>query len=245
MPRGTALSTIVTMLKAEVGDFSGTNAARDSELKQLLFNKQSQLLLEVKWPFMVRRWDAAVPAGGRFVTFPTVDADYGETCTINFDQVDSVEVQWNNQRYPVLNGIGSNEYNIQDPLLGQASDPIQRWRQASNTVEPSPATSSQFEVWPLTVSPQVIRFTAERLPQAFTNNTDKADLDDMLLVLGVAADILTRTKQPDAKLKGELFARRLQQLRSGNPTVDRVRILGGSDERADGRRRDIKLVAIH
>lgn len=241
MPRGTALSVCRTMLKAEVGDFSGTNTARDAELNQLLFNKQYQLSLEKDWSFLVRRWDAQVAAGQRFVAFPTVDADLAETVSINLDNIIKVEVRWNNQYYPMLEGIGQEEYNLMDPTLGQAADPITRWREASNVVEPT--GSNKFEVWPQPVSNQIVRFTANRLLQPFAADSDKCDIDDQLIVLGCAVDILMRTKQADAQIKVQQFSRRLHQIGSRLKTRDVRRGLGVGIE--GDRRKDIKLVAIH
>jgi len=244
MARGTLLSTLIAMLKAEIGDFSGTNAARDAELRVRLSNKQIQLVLEHDWSFLERRWNVNVPAGTQFLAFPTVDADFSETAVPNIDDDLKFEVQWNNQFYPIMNGIGRDQYNLLDPKLNQRADPIQRWREASNIDETVGA--NEFEVWPLPVSPQVIRLTGNRNLLPLVVDTDKADLDDMLLVLGVATDELTRTKQPDAQIKGQMFARRLFQVGARNRTTDRRRIMGGSGMNQEGdRRTDIKLVAIH
>src|SRR4029077_790999 len=244
MPRGTALSDVRAMLKAEIGDYSGTNTARDLELNLLLYNKQIQLSHEFDWSFFERRWNAAVAAGQRYVPFPTVDADFGENVTINLDMLETgkVEVLWNQNYYPIMYGIGEDEYNMLNPLLNQSADPIRRWREASNVVEPP--DSNKFEVWPVPVSNQIVRFTANRNLLPFEDDADVCDLDDMLLVLGVATEILTRTKQPDAITKGQLFTRRLRQLGMRNPMRDKKRIMGGGTPQGD-RRPDIKLVAIH
>lgn len=225
MARGTALSTLLIMLKAEIGDYAGTNTSRDAELSQLLSNKQLQLKEEFRWSFLIRRWNSAVAANQQFVQFPTVDADFGETALIDTDQLESVEVKWNSVYFDVEYGIGEEEYNALDFSLGQQTDPIQRWREASNIVEAS--QPNKFEVWPVPVTPQVMRFTGERqlLPLAVANDT--ADLDDMLVVLGVAADKLARSKQADAQLKLQAFGRRLRQLGVHNQTRRKCRILGG------------------
>src|SRR6516162_1795627 len=112
MARGTTLANIRAMLKAEIGDNSGTNADRDAELNVLLSTMQKQLLFEKDWAFLIRRWDVGVAPGVRFVLYPTVDADFGESCTINLEEIDKVEVRWNNQYYPVKRGIGADEYNM-------------------------------------------------------------------------------------------------------------------------------------
>jgi hypothetical protein len=159
MARGTALSTLVTMLKAEIGDYSGTNTARDNALMQLLSNMQTQLALEYKWSFLIRRWDVQVPGGTQYVTFPTVDID-GESSTMNLDELKTVQVYWNTIYQEMEYGIGADQYNAMNPTLGNQSDPIQRWRERSNVDES--VDSSQFEVWPLPASTQTVRFEGER-----------------------------------------------------------------------------------
>lgn len=242
MARGTQLSKIREMLKAEIGDFSGTNAARDSELNVKLSNKQQQYAKEYDWSFLERRWEVAAAAGTRFYVFPTVDADLGETAKIDLDMLDRVEVFWCNTYLPVLYGIGKDEYNFLNPSLNQAADPIRRWREASN---PNEATgANQFEVWPVPVGSSTIRFTGNRQLLPLSADADKADLDDMLLVLGVAVDILMRDKQPDAQVKAQMLVRHLRHVGARNQTRDVKRILGQGMP-YDGDRKDVKLVAIH
>src|SRR5512139_295968 len=106
MARGTPLLALRSMLKAELGDFSGANTARDAELNQLLANKQMQLAREVEWAFLRRRWDVSVAAGQQFVSLPNTEIDYGVTALQDLDHVDRVEVRWNDIWQPVLEGIG-------------------------------------------------------------------------------------------------------------------------------------------
>ncbi len=240
MARGTTLSNLRSMLKAELGEFSGTNATRDAELDVRLSDKQKQLANEVQWSFLERRWNAAVPANQQFTTFPIVDADFGESAIIDLDQISNVEVRWNQVYQPVVYGIGEDEYNTMDYSLGQQSDPIQRWREASNIDETS--SPNKFEVWPVPVTAQTIRFTGQRQLLPLAASSDTADLDDMLLVLGVAADLLTKSKQADATLCLQKFGRLMTQLRQRSYVRDKVRVLGGGGE--SDFKRERKLVGM-
>jgi hypothetical protein len=243
MARGTALSTLVTMLKAEIGDYSGTNTARDNALMQLLSNMQTQLALEYKWSFLIRRWDVQVPGGTQYVTFPTVDID-GESSTMNLDELKTVQVYWNTIYQEMEYGIGADQYNAMNPTLGNQSDPIQRWRERSNVDES--VDSSQFEVWPLPASTQTVRFEGERELKVLAVSTDVADLDDLLIVLAVAANQLARTKQADAQLMATRFNRRLKQLGQRSRTDTRTRVLGSGSDMVKPRLVNVnKLIAVH
>jgi hypothetical protein len=210
------------MLKAEIGDYAGTNATRDGELNTLLANFQIQLALEYRWSFMLDRWEVSVPSGTQFVVYPTANIDGGNT-TINLDEMKTVSTYWNTIYQPVEYGIGPDQYNIFNPKLGNVSDPIQRWRERDGT------SSNQFEVWPIPASNQTIRFEAERNLSVLVADTDTADLDDLLLVTGVASGILARLKEADAQAMSARFIRRLKQLGQRNRTDDNKRILGGSE----------------
>jgi hypothetical protein len=238
MARGTALSVLLAMVKAEIGDNSGTNSAADAAIQVQLSNLQKWLATEYDWPFLERRWDVAVPANTQFVTFPTKDDnDATNTAQINFERMPKVEVFWNNVYQPVIYGIGIDEYNTLDFALQQQSDPIQRWRAATNPNEQ--ANPNTFEVWPVPVTAQTLRFTGQRALLPLAVSADTADLDDMLLVMGVAAEKLQRSKQADAQMKLAKFNNRLQFIRQNYPTRDKVRVLGGGGENEFRRERKL------
>lgn len=220
------MSQILAMVKAEIGDYSGSNSAADAALMVQISNKQKWLATEYDWPFLERRWDLSVPANAQYSTFP-VQNDLGITADINWERFPKVEVFWDQVYQPVLYGIGAEEYNMLNYALLQQSDPIQRWRAASNPDEPS--DPNQFEVWPVPVTPQILRFTGQRALLPLVQPTDTADLDDMLLVYYVAAERLFRLKQQDANEKMQLAVRRLQWVRQNYPVRDVYRSLCDGD----------------
>lgn len=227
MARGTSLANLLVMLNAELGNSTAANPARDSELKTLLSTKQQWIASEYRWPFLERRWDVDVAPGSQFVEFPTMETDFGEACAVDLDHLPRVEVYWNNVYQPVQYGIGEDEYNIMDHALGQDSDPIQRWRMATNVNDL--LSPNVLEVWPVPVGAQRVRITGQRALLPLTADTDTADLDDIMLIKFVAADKLMRLKQQDAPSKLAEAQRRLQWLKQGYPTQDRkINLAGGS-----------------
>jgi hypothetical protein len=223
--RGTQLKVLRDMLKAELGDASSGTRDSDKVLNTLLSNKQKWLATEYDWPFLQRRWDVGVGANAQFIAFPVQD-DNTDVVDINLERTPTVEVYWNQVYQPIEYGIGSDEYNTFDFSLGQQTDPIQRWRAATNPNEPT--MQNTFEVWPVPVTAQTVRFTGQRALLPLAADTDTADLDDMMLVLFVAGEKLLRSKQRDAELKMQEANRRMAWVKQNYPTRSKRRALGSS-----------------
>lgn len=243
MARGTTLANLRAMVLAEIGDTSSPNTTRKTEVNTLLSNKQKWLGSEYSWPFLDQRWDQPVGANVQYPAFPTVDdSGLGDTVAINFERPVLVQTFWNEIYLDVEYGIGSDEYNYLNFALGQQCDPIQRWRFRTDTSETtSPDT---FEVWPVPVSPQTIRFSGQRTMLTLVNDGDKADLDDMLLVYFVAGEMLARAKQPDAQLKLQMAKQRLEKLRGAYPVRTQDVILGQGKKEFREQRRVVPMIIV-
>lgn len=245
MARGTALSVLRTMLRAEIGQTLNTSAATqgDPRLNQLLSNKQKWLSSEFDWPFLEQRWTTNV--GGRFVNVPvTTDGPDVGSFQINFERPVVVETKFNNKWSLVEYGIGSEEYNALDSEQQQPEDPIQRWRFATNVDDPS--NPAQIEVWPLPATSNPLRITGQRALLTLSQDTDTADLDDVLLVYFVAADLMLEKDMENATAKVQMAQRRLQQLRQVYPNRDEKLVLGKNwymDPRRQ--RRLVPIIAVH
>ena len=240
MARGTKLSVVRTMFKYECGIANDTNTDLDNQINQLLSDKQMWLSGEYDWPFLQHRWSVPCPQGTMFLTFPTVDDD-AATYTINFDRPIRSDVYYTQKWQPVDYGIGNDEYNIWNSYIGEANDPIQRWQYNDQ---------GGFEVWPLPVTAQILRFTAIRIPVTLLtsptvwNDNAVFDLDDLLVVYFAAAEWLARMKQQDAAAKMALAKERMLTVRATYPSRTREVVLGG--EQFQGAiRRIIPAVVVH
>jgi hypothetical protein len=226
MARGTTLSNLVTMLKAELGDSLSAGTQSDAVYKKLLESKQKFLVTEFVFPFLEDRWDSSVVAGSRFLNFPTANIQ-SVTVAIDHEQTLKAEVKYNDLWRPMEYGIGSDEYNTFDSDADERSDPIQRWRYQG----------TQFEVWPRPTTAQTVRFTGQRVLSALTDNDHTADLDDVLLVLSVAVPLMLKSKNPAVSQKASEANRRLLRLLAKYSTRDEQVILG---QRQSGDRREIR-----
>jgi hypothetical protein len=248
MARGTALSTLRTMLKAELQySLDSTATGKDTALNQLLASKELWLASEFDWPFLEHRWDVTVNAGGRFINFPTTESsvgDEGASVAINFEREVRVETKYNSKWWPMDYGIGAQEFNIFDSDLSITMDPIMRWRFATDASEA--ASPNQFEVWPMPVTSQTVRFTGQRALIAMSSDSDKADLDDNLIVLFCAAEQAAVNQMASAQLLANRAQERLKKVLGSYPERTRRLVLGRSDGRYDRKRvRTVPLVAVH
>lgn len=234
MARQTTLATLYTMLKAKLGQ-NTVQTNTQTRYYQLLSDKQKWLANEYDFPFLKDKFDVAVPAGSRYLSFPTIDNE-GNTAAINLERPILVEVFWTNEWQVVEFGIGSTEYNyLNSDAVGQIQDPIQRWDWTGE---------QEFEIWPIPATAQKIRFTGQRQLSVLAADTDKADLDDEMLVLFVAADILMRSRQADAELCMKQATERLTRQRGAYPMRPRTLNFGGEVDSNNTREARNRLVPI-
>jgi hypothetical protein len=100
----------------------------------------------------------------------------------------------------------------------------------------STAEVTAFEIWPVTVTSQIIRFVGQRIVNPLVNDTDTADLDDLCIVYYAAAHILARKKQQDAPLMLQRAQSRLAHVRANYPRTDKHIVFGGVQDTRSLRR---------
>ena len=246
MALNTTLAELVLMLKSEIGDSLVAGTQKDPTYKRLLATKQKLLAAEFDFPYLEDRWDVAAPAGSRYLTIPAADV-LGVAYSIDFTRPMVVTRLWNRKYEPLEYGIGTDEYNVYNSDLLDQTDPFQRWRwlQASNLATPNPVITQRFEVWPINATAQTIRFSGQRLLSPLLVDSDKADVDDLVLVLSCAVEILTRSKQQDAQLRLQNALKRLQQMRAAYPEQeDQPAVFGGMRQFDREWRRRVPLVFV-
>lgn len=225
MARNTPLSTLLRMLKAAVGDSLTIGTQADSLYQQRLSDKQQWLAGEYDFPFLKDRWDVPVTTNDRFKAFPTTTVDGTANVVIAFERPVNVFVNWTNNWQEVKYGIDEltefnnlNSDNNQPGWARQPNDPVQRWEFNGE---------SQFEIWPIPVTRQTIRFVGQRALSALVAPTDTADLDDQFLITSLAVDLLLKKKSADAQALLASAQQRFNALRACYPCRTRQIVLGG------------------
>lgn len=200
MPEGVQLIDLVEQLRAEIGaapTSSGQGINSLPMLQQILRRTQARLYLDFDWPNYVIDRDVTLQAGERFYTFPQ---------DINFNFIKGVWINYSASWREIAYGFTPVTYNSSNPDLGTRSDPIQLWRHYE---------VGQYEVWPVPASSnQILRFRALMQLPRLTDNADKALLDDTLIVLFAAAEILTRKKDADAQAKLQMAQSHFRNMKS-------------------------------
>lgn len=228
MARNTLLTTALVMLKAELGTslVTGVAIAADAQLYMLLDQKQKWLASEFDWPFLRNRSDIAVPGTSNAARYQNIPTD------INFERPVIVETFYNNYWYPVTYGINSEQYNtLRSGDAGtspQPINPIRRW-------DWKPGDHTMLEVWPLPTIAQTLRFQGEKPLTTLINVVTPVvnatlDLDDLMVVLFVAADLLALQKKENAQLKLAQATQRMNRIRASYSTPSApVKLGSGSD----------------
>lgn len=211
MARGTQLSALVDALRAEIG--ASTNVAMGVNmlpaLKQTLNRVQQQLWESFDWSFGFIERDEPLLNGQRYYTF---DND------IDFGRISTAHVRYSSSWRPLEYGIGPEQYNSSDPSEGEKEDPPTRWRHYEG---------NQFEVWPIpSEDGQSLRFRAIKKLPPLLSPSDTAVLDDNLIVLFAAAELLGRSKAADAPAKLAQATSHFNKLKGNSNKNDRF-IFGG------------------
>lgn len=236
--RGKDLAELILGVKAELGDAMNASV-EDDRYGYLLSHMQEELAGMFDWPFLKLKGgdaDVQIAAGARYANLPAV----------NLDREVTVDVQYNNYWKCVEYGIGPAEYNLYDSDKQQAMDPIQRWQETDDIVDDGAGNRTQrFEVWPIPTINQVVRFNGQRKLAALEDDQDVADLDDVLLILGVATHLAAdRENEIKAKTLMSRFQNRLEYLKVTSPTRDERLVLGQNTIRRPNTRKIRPMIVL-
>lgn len=211
MARGTTFGELILMLREEVGDATSAALGQNTlpGYKRTLVRTQEFLWGDNTWPHLRVYREEVLQAGQRYYSFP---ADMA------FDRIENVHVRWDDTWAPVCYGIEPEHYNAVDPELDSREDPVVRWQAYED---------DQYEVWPLPATNGLrLRFEGIRKLAPLVEDSDRADLDDNLIVMFAAAEILGRKKAADGQAKAQVAGRLYRQLK-GQQSKRSMFVMGG------------------
>ena len=216
MARGTTLGELVLMLREEVGDATSAALGQNTlpGYKRTLRRTQEFLWGDWTWPHLRVYREEVLQAGQRYYSFP---AD------LAFDRVENTHVRWDDNWRPVCYGIELEHYNASDPELDNREDPVERGQVHED---------DQFEVWPLPATDGLrLRFEGIRKLAPLIDDADRAELDDNLIVMFAAAEILGRKRASDGQAKAQVAGRLYRQLK-GQQSKTTMFVMGGGKDPA-------------
>ena len=218
MARNRTLLSLLQDYRSEArlsGNPSHNSNVRESQVRALQ-RIQEWLWEEHDWPHLLVERFMPVQAGQRFYSPPE---------DLSIDRIHRIEVRYGEQWCELTPLIPSEAYSHWDSERGERSWPVVRWRIYED---------EQIELWPIPDDNAdeaslegVLKITGIRNLRPLVADTDRADLDDRMLVLHAAAEALAATGAKDAQLKADAAQKRVLHL-TGNLSKVKVFRVGGS-----------------
>lgn len=186
---------IVEMARNEARLSTNTSRGTDhlDHVKQLVKRHYTLLAEDYDWEHLNINRDfddsrVRLQAGSRFYDFPT---------GINNLKIGKLWLKWGLVWREIDYGIQFKDYSMLDPDSDARADPALKWDRREDT---------QFEVWPLPSSngdtgapySNWVGFEGQRAVTQFVLDTDRADMDDYMVALFVAAELLAENGQKAA-----------------------------------------------
>lgn len=194
--RNVTLNELVEQVRAECRLSTNQSRGLDdiSNIVQMIKRIQETLYDEFDWPFMrIDKTEATktLSAGQRYYDFPV---------NMNMERAFSLWTNSTSVWTELPQGISLADYSQINSDDNMRADPPLKWDIINET---------QYEIWPLPASNgSQVRFDGMKKLTVLVDMEARADLDDKMIVLYVAAEILAANKQPDAQVKLEHAQRR-------------------------------------
>lgn len=233
MPINTELSEVIDMTLDEAR--MSTNASRGADYRNYvkrLIRKHHRLLYDkYSWSHLeITRDNAGVSlvAGTRYYDFPS---------NLELQRAFTLWYKYGTTWIRLERGVGPDEYSAYDSDNDDRADPPLKWDNYDET---------QFEVWPIPASAGSIRFEGIKKLNKLTEESDTLDLDDLMVSLFAAAEIVAGSKQSDAELKLNQANSRLSELRALYTKDVNCRVgLGGNNDSPPNREGWPRVIAAY
>lgn len=225
MPRGTQLQDLIYQLRAEVGQSTLVSVGIDNvpALIQILRRKQIMLYDDYDWPFLRITPFINLKKGERFYDMPD---DFG---ALNMERIEHMEVWYSGRPSKIERGIGPADYAQYNSFNGETGGgPIIKWDIKYTDPTGTDVAKEQVEVWPIPDDDgQKLQLTGIKNLRPLVALSDQAELDDVMIVLHCAAQILKRQKAADAPDKQKDADDRTATLKGRVKGAERTYIMGG------------------
>jgi len=187
--------SIVEMARNEARLSTNTSRGVDhlDHVKQLVKRHYTLLAEDFDWEHLSinRDYDESrvqLQAGSRYYNFPAA---------INIQKIGKMWLKWGIVWREIDYGIQFKDYSMLDPDSDARADPVLKWDRYGD---------AQFEVWPLpstngdAAAPYSnwVGFEGQRAIETYVADTNRADLDDFMIALYVAAELLAENGQKGA-----------------------------------------------
>src|ERR1700749_4938110 len=190
------------MLRGELGRATAVAVGVDDAegLKTKLRARQELLYDDYDWPFLRERFKKPLFWTERYYDMPI---------GLNLERIEECHIWFGNLPRPIERGINERDYAYFNSDNGIVADPVLKW---DVTAINGPA---QIEVWPVPASDnQFLIWRGIRNLNPLVADDDRADLDDQLIVLLTAAEIMEKQGSASAGTLKKLANGRLVSMRA-------------------------------
>lgn len=211
---------LISDLRAELSRSSdpAVGVADLPSLKQTLSRNYESLYDDYDWPHLSVISDRmTINAGQRFYDFPD---------NMSYETTDQIVAWWSAQPIPLTRGIDFEHYAEYDPEADQRSSPVTHWD--VRFTDPR----EQIELWPLPASEQELQFKGRKKFVPLINDADLCLIDDSLVVLTSAVELLG-PKSGNVQAKLAALQRRYSKLKGrtkGGARSVRIGLGAGSQD---------------
>lgn len=203
MSTGTNLAELLRRVRAEarhsVNAGAGLNA--DSTIREMIARVQRVEWMSFHWRHLRVRREITTAEGQYLYDWPS---------DLAYDRVVYGFVLWGQTWQRLEPGIGEGDYNSR--AEGEVQDPPRRWDYREG---------NQLELWPTPATAMTVRLWGIKALPPLVADADTAVLDDDLIVLLAAAELLAQQKAPDAQAK-LTSANRVRAALLGNSNKNKV-----------------------
>ncbi len=225
MARGTQLLKLLEMLRGELGRSTSVAVGVDDAdgLKTKLRARQELLYDDYDWSFLRERFRKPLLWTERYYDLPP---------GLNLERVEEAHVYFGNLPRPIERHIKERDYAFFNSDNGIVADPVLKWD--VRFIGTPTGGAPQIEVWPVPASNnQYIIWRGIRNLNPLIADDDRADLDDQLIVLLTAAEILEKQGSPSAGTMKKLANGRLNSMRARARGASKRYRLGMGEDHLD------------
>lgn len=220
MARGATLLSIVTAVRNEIGRAPDVSVGQsDIEGIKQKVRRVYESVYEEEWPHLHAQFDKiTLQAGQRYYDPPTsINGTAG--FQLDYERLDRAYVWYSGLPHPLKYGIGPQEYASFDSTIDVRAEPALRYDIRFTGVK------EQIEIWPVPSSnTQYLQFEGVPKCSQLVNESDVLNIDDKLIIMLVAAELLERQGSKDAKSMATLATKRYFKLTGRARKTDGIRI---------------------
>lgn len=211
------LRSIITAVRSEASLSTSTSRGVDhrEHIVQLIKRNYETLAEDFDWEHLKLLKDASIArksmaAGQRVYDFPTA---------VNLQKITGAWVKWGGVWAKLDYGVGFENYSAYDSDdTDIRADPVRSWQFYGH---------NQFEIWPIPATTGAsegyqVAFEGQKAIEALTTDDSRLDMDDHLITLMVAAEILNETDPKRAAVKQNAANARLLRTRGNMSGRTRV-----------------------